>query len=218
MIWSAGSRSWKGGVPDRPGRCSPGLRHPRDAGTRPDRDRYTEEDFLEAVAGPRGPLQRVDVHKRRVRYTVNGCTSEVTDLVANGSPTRTIAIESTDQAAVLDGVRQMGLGGYLNTNYGAGLRALIDGRPERYAVIDVGTNSVILRIAERADKLDHAHRSRRDHAPGRRSRGDRFDLARGSAAHARRDRRDGGRCQAAGVLAIVAVGTAGLRGPPTPAS
>ena len=66
------------------------------------REQYTEAEFLEAVTGPDGPLRRVDVHKRRVRYTVNGCTSEVTELIANGQPARTIAIESTDQAAVLD--------------------------------------------------------------------------------------------------------------------
>jgi exopolyphosphatase / guanosine-5'-triphosphate,3'-diphosphate pyrophosphatase len=177
-----------------------------------DRDRYTEEDFLEAVDGPRGPLQRVDVHKRRVRYTVNGCTSEVTDLVANGSPTRTIAIESTDQAAVLDGVRQMGLGGYLNTNYGAGLRALIDGRPERYAVIDVGTNSVILRIAERADKgwitlTDRVEITRL---------GEGLEATGSISPEAARRTLDAivgmvADAKAAGVLAIVAVGTAGLR-------
>ena len=114
------------------------------------RDTYTVDEFLADVAGDAGPLRKVDVHKRRVRYTVNGCTSEVTDLTANGRPSRTIAIESTDQAAVLEAVSQMGLNGYLNIDYTQGLAGIIEGRPERYAVIDIGTNSVILRCAERA--------------------------------------------------------------------
>ena len=114
------------------------------------RDHYTVDEFSAEVAGAAGPLRRVDVHKRRVRYTVNGCTSEVSDITANGIPSRTIAIESTDQAAVIEAVAQMGLSGYLNIDYTQGLAAIIDGRPERFAVIDVGTNSVKFRIAERA--------------------------------------------------------------------
>ena len=43
----------------------------------------------------------------------------------------------------------MGLDGYLNTSYPRGLTALIEDRPVRVAVIDVGTNSVKFHIAER---------------------------------------------------------------------
>ena len=71
-------------------------------------------------------------------------------MTANGRPSRTIAIELTDQAAVLEAVSQMGLNGYLNIDYTQGLAGIIEGRPERFAVIDVGTNSVKFRIAERA--------------------------------------------------------------------
>ena len=42
----------------------------------------------------------------------------------------------------------MGLEGYRNTSYPEGLRALLDGTPARYAVIDTGTNSVKLHVAE----------------------------------------------------------------------
>ena len=41
------------------------------------------------------------------------------------------------------------VGGYMNTSYPRGLTALIDDDPARYAVIDVGTNSVKLLIGER---------------------------------------------------------------------
>jgi exopolyphosphatase/guanosine-5'-triphosphate,3'-diphosphate pyrophosphatase len=71
--------------------------------------------------------------------------------VADGKPTRTIAIESEDAAAVIAAVRSVGLGGAVNTSYPKGLTALLDGEPERYAVIDVGTNSVKFHVAERGD-------------------------------------------------------------------
>ena len=89
------------------------------------------------------------MHKRRVRYVVNGCTAEVTDVVADGRTIRTIAIESEDAAAVVGAVREVGLAGFINTSYPRGLEALVDGVPARYAVIDVGSNSIKFRIAER---------------------------------------------------------------------
>jgi exopolyphosphatase / guanosine-5'-triphosphate,3'-diphosphate pyrophosphatase len=176
------------------------------------RDRYTAEEFLADVAGDGGPLRRVDVHKRRVRYTVNGCTSEVTDLTANGIPTRTIAIESTDQAAVLEAVDAMGLAGYHNINYPDGLAAVIDGRPERFAVIDAGTNSIKFRIGERTPDgwltlSDRAEITRL--GEGLTEGGNITPEAQRRASDAIAAMVDEAR--AAGVRAIVAVGTAGLR-------
>jgi exopolyphosphatase / guanosine-5'-triphosphate,3'-diphosphate pyrophosphatase len=107
------------------------------------------EGFLADVVRPDGPVRAVEVHKRRVRYTVGGCTAEVSDVTADGRPTRTIAIEAEDPAAVVAAVQSVGLGGYVNTSYPVGLAALLDGRPPRYAVIDVGTNSVKFHIGER---------------------------------------------------------------------
>jgi exopolyphosphatase/guanosine-5'-triphosphate,3'-diphosphate pyrophosphatase len=114
----------------------------------PARETYTLAEFLAEVAGPSGMVRAVDVHKHRVRYTVNGCSSEVSEVTAGGKTTRTIAIESEDAAAVVEGIRQVGLEGYTNTNYPSGLAALLDGQPERYAVIDVGTNSIKFHVAE----------------------------------------------------------------------
>ena len=102
------------------------------------RSAYTLDQFTEKVVAPSG-LQAVRVHKRRVRYTVGGCTSS-SHVRAEGRTTRTIAIEAEDAAAVVAAVASVGLGGYINTNYALGLRALFDDAPERYAVIDVGTN------------------------------------------------------------------------------
>lgn len=112
------------------------------------RDSYTLDDFNAELA-PAAGLRPVQVHKRRVRYKVGGCTSEVTDVVADGVPIRTIAIESEDAAAVVAAVKSVGLWGYVNTSYGKGLTAALEHRLPRYAVIDVGTNSVKFHVGER---------------------------------------------------------------------
>ena len=109
---------------------------------------YALDQFTTELC-PLGPLRPVKVRKRRTRYTVEGCTAELSDIWANDKPSRTIAIESENPAAVVAAVAAVGLTGYVNTNYPRGLQALLDGAPERYAVIDVGTNSVKLHVAER---------------------------------------------------------------------
>ena len=45
--------------------------------------------------------------------------AELSDVVADGKPTRTIAVESEDAAAVIRAVRELGLGGHTNTSYPA---------------------------------------------------------------------------------------------------
>ena len=113
------------------------------------RDTYTLDQFIGEAVAPSGVLHPVRVHKRRVRYTVGRCISELSDVRAEGRATRTIAIEAEDAAAVVSAIVSVGLGGYFNTNYALGLAALLDDAPERYAVIDVGTNSVKLHVGER---------------------------------------------------------------------
>jgi exopolyphosphatase/guanosine-5'-triphosphate,3'-diphosphate pyrophosphatase len=90
------------------------------------------------------------VRKRRVRHTVEGCIGELTDLEVGPWRTRTIAIESEDQAAVGAAVRAVGEDARVNTSYPRGLCALFDGEPPRYATIDVGTNSVKFHVAQPA--------------------------------------------------------------------
>lgn len=110
---------------------------------------YTLDELIAALGESGAVVRTVDVHKRRVRYKVSGCTAELSDVVANGKPTRTIAVESENAQAVARAVRGLGLGGYTNTSYPRGLQALIDDEPERYAVIDAGTNSIKFHIGER---------------------------------------------------------------------
>jgi exopolyphosphatase/guanosine-5'-triphosphate,3'-diphosphate pyrophosphatase len=99
------------------------------------------------VGAPGGP-RAVHVHKRRSRYTVAGCPAELSVLEAEGHRTTSIAVESTDPADVTAAVEALGLRHYCNMDVPTGLRLLVDRVPERYAVIDVGTNSIKFHIAE----------------------------------------------------------------------
>jgi exopolyphosphatase/guanosine-5'-triphosphate,3'-diphosphate pyrophosphatase len=113
------------------------------------RDAYTLDQFLAELVEPSGAARAVRVHTRRVRYSPGGCRAEVADLEVDGREARTIAIESEDPSAVVAAVRDAGLDGHVNTSYPRGLAELVDDGPVRYAVIDVGTNSVKFHIGER---------------------------------------------------------------------
>ena len=87
---------------------------------------YDLAQFIDELAVPSGRIRAISVQKRRVRYTVGGCMAELSEVVADGKPTRTIAVESEDAAAVIAAVRSLGLGGYVNTSYPRGLATLVD--------------------------------------------------------------------------------------------
>ena len=113
------------------------------------RTAYELTEFLGELVEPSGTILVVSVHKRRVRYTINDCTGELTDLDVDGHRTRTLAVESEDRAALTAAVTALGLGDRVNTSVPRGLTNFIDG-PLRYAVIDVGTNSVKFHVGEQA--------------------------------------------------------------------
>jgi exopolyphosphatase/guanosine-5'-triphosphate,3'-diphosphate pyrophosphatase len=115
----------------------------------PERDAYTDRQLLDELTGPGSGVRPVAVHKRRVRYRINGCTSELSDVAVDGVTTRTFAIESEDAGAVIEGVRSVGVAAFVNTAYPAGLAWLLGGTAERFAVVDCGTNSVKFHVAER---------------------------------------------------------------------
>jgi exopolyphosphatase/guanosine-5'-triphosphate,3'-diphosphate pyrophosphatase len=126
---------------------------------------------------------------------------------------RTIAVESEDAGRVQATVHELGLATRPNANMARGLKALVGLGARRYAVIDVGTNSVKFHIGER--RADGSWRTVVDRSeitrlgeglgeagelgdePMRRT----ADVIADMVEEARR----------AGVAAIAAVGTAGLR-------
>jgi len=89
------------------------------------RDDYTLEQFIDELAKPGDRLRVVNVHKKRARYTVDGCMSEMTDVTADGKSIRTVALELEDPAHVIASVRKVGLGGFKNISYPRGLKKLV---------------------------------------------------------------------------------------------
>ncbi len=113
------------------------------------RSAYALDQLLDELIRPSGTVREAKIHKRRIRLKVGGCMGERTEVTVDGRSTRTVAVESEDAGAVVEAVRALGLEGYVNTSYPRGLIALIDGVPPRYAVLDMGTNSVKFHVGER---------------------------------------------------------------------
>ncbi|HEX6023354.1 MAG TPA: hypothetical protein VFZ00_15265 [Solirubrobacter sp.] len=101
---------------------------------------------LEELVAAAPALRAVPVHKRRTHYSVNGCMAELTELATDAGTTRTIVFEAEDPTLVRATVRELGLADRANTCLARGLKTLV-GR--RFAVIDIGTNSVKFRLAQR---------------------------------------------------------------------
>jgi len=178
-----------------------------------ERATYTLDELLDELVRPNDDLLAVQVHKTRRRFTLGGCMTELTDVTTDRGATRTIAVESEDPALVIATVRELGLAARPNVCLARGLKALAGFGARRYAVIDVGTNSVKFHIGER--RADGAWRTIVDRAevtrlgegleetgrlnpePIERT----IEAIAGMAEEAQRD----------GVTAIAAVGTAGLR-------
>jgi exopolyphosphatase/guanosine-5'-triphosphate,3'-diphosphate pyrophosphatase len=89
------------------------------------RSGYTLEQFIKELAEPGQRLRVVNVHKKRTRYKIDGCTSEMTDVTADGKKTRTVALELEDPDRVIATVRKLGLDKFPNINYPRGLKQLI---------------------------------------------------------------------------------------------
>jgi len=108
---------------------------------------YTLDEFLGSLprraGNPRGerPQAARSLHGRRLHGRALRRGGE-------GQARPHAAVESEDAAGVMRAVRELGLGGYANTSYPADWRPLIDDEPERYAVIDAGTNSIKFHIGE----------------------------------------------------------------------
>lgn len=174
---------------------------------------YTLDEILDELVHPNPDLVAADVHKRRERYTVGGCLAELTEVRSGQASIRTMAIESEDPALVLAAVRALGQRPLPNVSVPRGLKSLLRFGTERYAVIDVGTNSVKFHLGERDSdgcwrKIDdHAQVTRLGeglHDTGRLSPEPMERTAEAVAAMVDEAARQG-------AVTTVAVGTAGLR-------
>jgi exopolyphosphatase / guanosine-5'-triphosphate,3'-diphosphate pyrophosphatase len=114
-----------------------------------DRSEYTLQELVDELVKPTDGLLPVRVHKRRSRFTIGGCTTELTELRTDVGDTRTVAVESEDAARVVATLRELGLESFANVSFPRGLKALAGLGSHRFAVIDVGTNSVKFHVGER---------------------------------------------------------------------
>jgi exopolyphosphatase / guanosine-5'-triphosphate,3'-diphosphate pyrophosphatase len=83
------------------------------------------DEFLVVLAAPERGVRAVAVHKRRQHFTVDGCMTEVTEVIAEGAKTRTLAVETTDADRVIATVRKLGLSDRENTSYPRWLKAAV---------------------------------------------------------------------------------------------
>jgi exopolyphosphatase / guanosine-5'-triphosphate,3'-diphosphate pyrophosphatase len=111
------------------------------------RTSYTLEAFENDVVRPNPELLAVRVLKRRRSYVVDECMVETAEFRTDRSTTHTLALESPDASLVSAMLRQLQLNGRSNVSVARGLKGLV--RFGRYAVIDVGTNSVKFHLGER---------------------------------------------------------------------
>ena len=174
---------------------------------------YTLDELADEVRRRPADLLAVRVVKRRLRLTFRGCMAELSEMRTEHGATRTVAVESEDAERVIAAVRELGLISRHNVNVPRKLKALAGFATRRYAVIDVGTNSVKFHIAERA--ADGGWRALVDRAEVTRLGQDLDTTGRlgADAIHRTAQAIEGMAEEAARhqVESIVAVGTAGLR-------
>jgi exopolyphosphatase / guanosine-5'-triphosphate,3'-diphosphate pyrophosphatase len=184
------------------------------------RAEYTLGQFVDEVVGSSPELMAVAVHKHRAHYTVGGAMVELSELRTDHGAARTIAVESEDPARVVATRRELGLEGRPNVSVPRELKTLAGFDAHRFAVIDVGTNSVKFHVGERSADgtwrtiTDRAEITRLGEGLAESGRLGGESIARTVTAivamveEARRD----------GAVAIAAVGTAGMRMAPNSAA
>ena len=94
-----------------------------------ERDEYTLEQYLEEVIRPNPALSAVRVFKRRFAFTINECIAEHGEIWINGSALQTVALESVDVPAILEGKKMLGLDEYENVNYLRAIKRVIGMEP-----------------------------------------------------------------------------------------
>ena len=115
-----------------------------------DRSTYAPDDVARLTL-------TVPVHKRRTHYRIDGCLAELSELEIDGRVTARSPSRARTPRLVIATVRRLGLDDRRNVSVARGIKTLLGVGAQRYAVIDIGTNSVKLHVAERsADGEWHA--------------------------------------------------------------
>ncbi len=82
-----------------------------------DKERYTLEELVAELTESLPELRAIPVHKKRLRFSIGGCMTEMTEIIADGRRSRTVAIESESPDRVVAAVKQLGLSERDNTSY-----------------------------------------------------------------------------------------------------
>ncbi len=82
-----------------------------------DRDDYALDQLVDEIVRPHRDLAAARVFKRRFAFTVKACMTEHDEVWINGAGLESVAVESSDGAAVLEVLRLLGLDDYENVSY-----------------------------------------------------------------------------------------------------
>jgi len=93
------------------------------------REEYTLDQYLSELIMPHPQLTAVQVFKRRFAFTINGCITEIAQLLINGAAIQTVAVELEDVAAILKAIDILGLTEYENINYLLAIKRIIGLEP-----------------------------------------------------------------------------------------
>ncbi len=94
-----------------------------------ERDAYSLDQCLGELISPHPELSVVDVFKRRFAFTINGCITEIAQLLINGAAIQTVAVELEDGDAILEAKKILGLTEYENVNYPLAIKRVIGMEP-----------------------------------------------------------------------------------------
>ena len=93
------------------------------------RDLYTLEQYITEIIKPHPGLAAVNVFKRRMGFTINGCIAELAEVYINGARTMTANLESVDVDAILAAKKMIALEDYENVNYLLAIKRIIGMEP-----------------------------------------------------------------------------------------
>jgi hypothetical protein len=93
------------------------------------RDVYTLEQYINEIIKPHPALAAVNVFKRRMGFTINGCIAELAEVYINGARIMTANLESVDVEAILEAKRMVALTDHENVNYLLAIKRVVGMEP-----------------------------------------------------------------------------------------